>query len=192
MVVLRDEVKVLKYENKEFVRMNLKFKTVLKKNNADSRRLMQIVHQYQHDRDSKFIIFYLNGIKTQLTGEQFRQIITWYKPGEVYFCPPYSEEAQDENNVNHHLYHFDEIVSYVYYNNERRYVEAIVTFEDDTVVSIVTMDVIIKHRHNTPMHVMKYLVKRKGSPPCVIINQDQISDFLTYINYTGGYDDTSF
>ena len=83
-------------------------------------------------------------------------------------------------------------MSYVDHNDETRYVDAIVTFEDDTVVSIVTIDMIIEQRHITPMHVLKHLVKRKGSPTCVIINQDQIRDFLIYINYTGGYDDTSF
>ena len=192
MVALQDEVKTLKFENNEFVRMNLDFKKILKKDDKDSRKLRGFVRRYQHDNKSKFIIFYLNGIKAQLTREQFRQIVQWYKPGEVYFCPPNSEESQDENNVNHHIYHFGEIVSYVDHLDETREVDVIVTYEDDTVVSIVTLDMIIQQRHITPMHVLKYLVKRKASPPCVIINQDQIRDFLIYINYTGGFDDTLF
>ena len=48
MVALRDEVKALKFDNHEFVKMNLDFKRVLKQNDEDSRKLLAIVRKYQH------------------------------------------------------------------------------------------------------------------------------------------------
>ena len=159
-------------------------------------RLRAAVNRNRSDKKAQFVTFYLNNIKVQLTREQLKQIVTWYKPGEVYFAPKNSvesnESSSDTSEVNEHLYHFGEIVSYVDHNDESTCIDAVVTYEDDCVVAIVTMEMIIEQRHITPMHVLKYLVKRKASPPYVIVKRETLCDFLLSIHYTGGFDDSSF
>ena len=187
MVAMRDEIKHLKSENFSMAAMKHDFKTVLKRTDAEAEKLRNTVNRYVRDRKTNYVLFNLNNIRVQMTREQMRQIVTWYEPGKVYFSP--------ENNPNIDSggkYFFGEVVSYVDHNDESNFVDAIITYEDKNVVSIVTIDMLIEQRHITPMHVLKHLVERKANPPYVVITKEMLGDFLVSFEYLGTNEDSAF
>ena len=182
MVVLRNDNKEMKEMNHELVTMNVTLREILKKDDEESRKLKAMVRQYQRDQVLKFVRFDLNDVILYLTRDQMRQIVTWYEPGKVYFAP---DEA---NGIK---YHFCEVVKYVDHKDENNMIDALVTYEDDTVVSILTMDMIIEQRHLTPMHVLKFLVKPRERRHN-ILTKEQVGEFLMSINYVGEQEDSAF
>lgn len=187
MVAMREEIKVLKSENFQMAAMKDDFKTVLKRTDAEAEMLRATVNRYVKDRKTNYVLFSMNNIHVQLTREQVRQIVTWYEPGKVHFSP-----GNNPNMSSGGDFYFGEVVSYVDHQDETNMVDALVTFEDSNVVSIITIEMIISEMHLTPMHVLKHLVKRKANPPYVVISKNMLGDFLTSINYLGKHEDSAF
>ena len=187
MVAMRDEIKLLKSENFSMAAMKHDFKTVLKRTDAEAETLRATVNRYVKDRKTNYVVFSLNHIRVQMTREQMRQIVTWYEPGKVYFSPDNNGHMNSGGS-----YYFGEVISYVDHKDESNFVDALVTYEDENVVSIVTIDMLIDQRHITPMHVLKHLVQRKANPPYVVITKEMLGDFLVSINYLGQNEDTAF
>lgn len=188
MVALRDKIKEHKQNNHDLSQMLNTLKRVLKHDNEDARTLRKALAKYKFDQHANYVFFFMNDTKIFITRDQMRQLVTWYKPGKVYFEPTWTTDDLITVDVVRKFY-FGEVVYYVDHNDKTNCVDALVTYEDETVVGILTMDMIIQQRHLTPMHVLKFLVQRKSSTPDVILSREQVGEFLMSIGHVGKEED---